>query len=75
LYAGHVGVDEEPEWVLELVPFHQPVQRLLAELGEFLVAGVAGQAGCGDLQRKRVVALGEQDQDCSGEPFRVAAGQ
>jgi hypothetical protein len=48
--AGHFGVDEEPERVLELVAFHQPVQRLMAQLGQVRGTGVAGQARSGDLQ-------------------------
>ena len=30
--SGHLGVDEEAERVLQLVPLHQPVEGLLAQL-------------------------------------------
>jgi hypothetical protein len=57
------------------VAFHQPMQRLLPELRQLGVAGVARQARGGDLQAQGVIALGQQRLRRFGEPLRLAASQ
>jgi hypothetical protein len=74
LRAGHFRVDEEPERVLQLVAFHQPVQRLLPQLRQSGGAGVACQARGGDLQGQRVITLCQQRLGRVGERFWLAAG-